>query len=292
MSIPTFETITLSIDAGIALITLNRPEKLNAYNRVMLGELIACFDYTAAADEVRVVILTGAGRAFCSGMDMSGGAGAFDMPSAPVTKEQDVGEGRYRDGAGILALKMFDSAKPIIAAVNGPAIGVGISLQMGADIRLASTTAFYGFAYVRRGVVPEGATSWFLARFVGLGTALQWCLTGQTVSAEEAYSAGLVQALHEPDKLLDAAFEIAREIVEKAAPVSLALTRQMLWKACAQPHPMAAHRIDSLAMQVRGPSEDAREGANAFKEKRAPIFPQTVANDMPAFYPWWENEPF
>jgi enoyl-CoA hydratase/carnithine racemase len=292
MPLPTFDTITLSVEAGIGVVTLNRPEKLNAYNRHMLGELIRCFDYTEKDDDVRVVILTGAGRAFCSGMDMTDGAGAFNLPSAAVTPDQDVGEGRYRDGAGILTLRIYDSVKPVIVAVNGPAVGVGVSIQMAADIRIASTTAFFSFAFVRRGVVPEAASSWFLPKHVGMGTALKWCLTGSTVSAEEAFRTGLVQAVYPPEELLAAAIAMAREIVDNAAPVSVALTRQMLWKAASQPHPLAAHRIDSLAMQVRGPSPDAKEGANAFKEKRKPAFPQTTSQDMPAFYPWWESEPF
>lgn len=292
MSVPQFETLELSTEGEVATISLNRPEKLNAYNRVMLAELLKCFEYTEAAEAVRVVILTGTGRAFCSGMDMSGGAGAFDLPDQPVTEEQAAADGRYRDGAGILALRMYDSVKPIIVAVNGPAVGVGVSIQMAADIRIASRTAFFGFAFVRRGVVPEATSSWFLPRHVGLGTALKWCLAGETVSAEEAFRTGLVQSLHEPEELMDAARALAAEIVHHTAPVSVALTKQMLWKNSGHPHPMTAHRIDSQAMQARGPSSDAKEGANAFKEKRPPQFPQRVPDDLPDFYPWWPAEPF
>lgn len=292
MAAPKFETIDLSIDKGIAIVKLNRPEKLNAFTRGMLAELIRVFDYTEKSAEVKAVILTGVGRAFCAGMDMSGGAGAFDLPSAPVAAEQDLDEGRYRDGGGILSLRMYDSVKPIIVAVNGPAVGIGVSMQMAADIRIASRTAFFSFAFVRRGVVPEAASSWFLPKHVGMGNAQKWCLTGQTVSAEEAYRTGLVQGLYEQEDLMDAAVALAAEIVDNAAPVSVALTRQMLWKLSSQSHPMAAHRIDSQAMRIRGPSPDAREGANAFKEKRVVSFPQKVPDDMPGFYPWWNEEPF
>jgi len=292
MSVPKFELIDLSVDKGIAIITLNRPDKLNAFTRPMLAEIIRAVDYTESAEDVKVVILTGAGRAFCAGMDMSGGAGAFALPSAPVAAEQGLDDDNYRDGGGLLALRIYDSTKPFIVAVNGPAVGIGVSMQMAADIRFASRNAFFSFAFVRRGVVPEATASWFLPRIVGMGTAMKWCLSGETVSAEEAYRTGLVQAVYEPEELMDAAIAYAREIVEKASPVSVALTRQMLWKLSAESHPMAAHRVDSKVMLVRGRSPDAQEGANAFKEKRPPAFPQKVPGDLPDCYPWWDEVKF
>lgn len=283
------ETIMFDLDDGIATITLSRPDRLNAYTRRMFRELMTALDECERNSKVRAIILTGAGRAFCSGMDMSSGASAFTEDAIP---EQHGPDGRYRDLAGILSLKIMDSTKPVIVASNGAAVGIGASIQLAADIRLASTNAFYIFPFVRRGVVPEGASTWFLPRHVGLGNALKWSLTGERVSAEEAYRTGLVQSLHAPEELMDAAIGLARDIATNAAPVSLAITRQMFWRNSQHSSPMTAHRIDSLAMEERGASEDSKEGVRAFAEKRPPRFPQTMANSQPTFYPWWENEEF
>ena len=285
-----FETISLGIDQRVATITLNRPDRLNAYTRRMFRELSVALDHCESDAGVGAIILTGAGRAFCAGMDMGGGESAFS--SEDKVSEQRTADGRYRDLAGILSIKMLDSSKPIIVAANGAAVGIGASLQMAADIRMASTAAFYIFPFVRRGVVPEGASAWFLPRHVGLGNALKWAMTGERVSAEEAWRTGLVQSLHAPEELMDAAISLARDIVSNAAPVSLALTRQMFWRNSMQPTPMAAHRIDSLAMEERGASADSREGVRAFMEKRLPDFPQNMATDRPDFYPWWDSEVF
>lgn len=284
-----FEEILFNVEEGLATITLNRPDRLNAYTRGMFRDLLTALGQCERDEAVRAIILTGAGRAFCAGMDMGGGDTAFAAEAVP---EQRTADGRYRDLAGILSLKVMDSTKPVIVAVNGPAVGIGASLQMAADIRMASTSAFYIFPFVQRGVVPEGASTWFLPRHVGMGNALKWAFTGERVSAQEAYRTGLVQSLHAPEDLMDAAIALARNIIANAAPVSIALTRQMFWRNATQPTPMAAHRIDSLAMEERGGSADSREGVSAFTEKRAPRFRQSMTNSKPAFYPWWDEETF
>ncbi len=294
MPLPTLETTLYSVDRGVATITLNRPEKLNAYNAKMREELIALFDETDADDNVRVVIVTGAGRAFCAGADLSSGGATFDRQANPgdLTRESlKVGD-VYRDGGGTNTLRIYQSLKPVIGAINGPAVGIGATMQLPMDMRLASTEARFGFVFTRRGITPEAASSWFLPQLVGMQTALEWSMTGRIFNADEALVRGLVRSLHAPDELLPAAHAIAREIADNTAPVSVALARQMMWRMAAAPHPMFAHRIDSRSIQTRGQSADAREGVTAFLEKRPAVFPNKVSTDMPPFFPWWDEPDF
>ena len=293
MTTAEFQTLLYSVEDSIATITLNRPEKLNAFTAQMRDDIVAAFDATDADDAVRVVIVTGAGRAFCAGADLSVGGKTFDYAARGESardkfKVADV----YRDGGGITTLRMFKSLKPVIGAINGPAVGIGMTMQMPMDIRMASTDARFGFVFARRGITPEAASSWFLSRLVGMQTALEWCFTGRVFGAQEALERGLVRSLHAPADLLPAARALAREIADNTAPVSIALTRQMLWHMAGQAHPMDAHRVDSRAIQSRGQSADAREGVSSFLEKRVPAYPNKVSSDMPEFFPWWDEPEF
>jgi len=294
MSLPPLEVTRYAVDQGIATISLHRPDKLNAYNAQMRLELEALFDETDADDNVRVVIVTGAGRAFCAGADLSSGGNTFDRnahPGDPLRASLRMGD-VYRDGGGTTTLRMYKSLKPIIGAINGAAVGIGVTMQLSMDVRMASTAARFGFVFARRGITPEAASSWYLPRLVGMQTALEWCLTGRVFGAEEALARGLVRSVHAPDELLAAARALAREIADNTAPVSIALTRQLLWRMAAAPHPMFAHRIDSRSIQARGQSADAREGVSAFLEKRPAIFQDRVSSDLPSFFPWWEEPTF
>ncbi len=276
---------------GIATITLHRPEKMNAYTRTMMGEIVAALDITDADDTVRAVIVTGSGdRAFCAGADLTpdGGGHVFSDP----TEVEDLSDARVRDGGGRLVLRLFQSKKPVIGACNGVAVGVGATMQLPFDIRLAADDARFGFVFARRGITPEAASSWFLPRLVGISTALEWCYTGRVFGAQEALAAGLVRSLHPRAELMDAARGLAREIADNGAPVSVALTRAMLWRLHSAPHPMDAHRIDSRAIYRRSRSADAKEGIASFLEKRAAHFPDRVSQDMPDFYPWWDEPEF
>ncbi|MDX5331191.1 MAG: crotonase/enoyl-CoA hydratase family protein [Pseudomonadota bacterium] len=288
-----FETLKLELEDGIAVLTLNRPEKLNAFNPLMNRELIAAFDLTDADDAVRAVIVTGAGRGFCAGADLAGGGSTFDFDRRDADPlGQRTESGVYRDGGGLVSLRIFDSLKPVIAAVNGAAVGVGATMQLPMDFRLASTEARFGFVFARRGITPEACSSWFLPRLVGMQTALEWCYSGRVFGAQEAQERGLVRSLHAPDELLPAARALAREIVDNAAPVSVALTRQLMWRMAGAEHPMIAHRADSRAIQARGASADSKEGVNSFLEKRAPAFPNRVSEDLPDVWPAWQAPPF
>jgi enoyl-CoA hydratase/carnithine racemase len=286
MAGPTYETLLYSLDEGIATITLNRPDRLNAFNTQMMQDMITAFDRTDADDDVRAVIVTGAGRGFCAGADLSSGGATFDYDksSDPARREARV-EGVHRDGGGLLTLRIYDSLKPVIAAVNGPAVGVGVTMQLAMDFRLASTAARFGFVFARRGINPEAASSWFLPRLVGVQTALEWCYTGRVFPAQEAFDKGLARSLHEPEDLLPAARALAREIIDNTAPVSIALTRQMIWRMAGADHPMEAHKADSRAIQARGASNDAKEGVTAFLEKRPAIFPNRVSTELPDIWP-------
>lgn len=288
-----FETILFDVAGGIATITLNRPEKLNAFTSQMMADLIAAFDLTDADDGVRAVIVTGAGRAFCAGADLSAGPRTFDRNARvdPIRQAERVG-GVERDGGGRLTLRIFDSLKPVIAAVNGPAVGVGVTMQLAMDLRLASTAARFGFVFARRGITPEAASSWFLPKLVGMQTALEWCFTGRVFAAEEALQKGLVRSLHAPEELIGAARALGEEIANNTAPVSIALTRQMLWRLAGASHPMIAHRADSRGIQARGRSADTREGVAAFLAKRPARFPETVSKDLPDLFPDWSPPDF
>jgi len=289
---PTFETITLAVEDGVALLTLNRPDKLNAFNTQMMKDMIAAFDATDADDSVRAVIVTGAGRGFCAGADLSAGAETFNYDARAADREARTVQGAQRDGGGLLTLRIFDSLKPVISACNGPAVGIGVTMQCAMDIRLASTQARYGFVFARRGLNPEAASSWFLPHLVGVQTALEWCYTGRIFPAQEALDKGFVRSIHEPDDLLPAARAIAREIADNTAPVSVAITRQLIWRMAGASHPMAAHQADSRGIQARGKSGDAREGVTSFLEKRPPQYPDRVSSDLPDIWPHWEAPTF
>ena len=293
MADPIFETLLYSLDDGIATITLNRPDRLNAFTGKMAQELIAAFDHTDADDAVKALIITGAGRGFCAGADLSAGGATFDYDKSAGAKRDDtVDGGVHRDGGGLVTLRIYDSLKPVIAAINGPAVGIGVTMQLAMDIRLASTEARFGFVFARRGITPEAASSWFLPRLVGIQTALEWCYTGRVFPAQEAYDKGLVRSLHAPADLLPAARALAREIIDNTAPVSIALTRQMIWRMAGADQPMRAHQADSRAIQARGASADAREGVTSFLEKRTPEYPNNVSTDLPDIWPHWSSHKF
>lgn len=290
---PRFETILYSVDARVAQITLNRPERMNAFTPLMRRELIAAFDLIDADDGVRAVIVTGAGRAFCAGADLAAGGETFDYDARAQREGLAVDGGQvHRDGGGQVALRVFECLKPVIAAINGPAVGVGITMTLPMDIRIAAHGAKFGFVFTRRGITPEAASAWFLPRLVGVSRALEWCMSGRVFGAEEALAGGLIRSVHAPEDVLAAARALALEIADHAAPVSVALTRQMLWRMLGADHPMEAHQIDSRAIVARGISADAREGISAFLEKRPAQFSDRVSDAMPAFFPWWEDRPF
>ncbi|WP_286759778.1 MULTISPECIES: crotonase/enoyl-CoA hydratase family protein [Sulfitobacter] len=274
--------VRTDLTGGVMTLTLDRPEKLNAFTIEMMQELIDAFDVADADDAVRAVVVTGAGRAFCAGADISGGTKGF----VDVEKRK-VGDGIVRDGGGLLTLRIFDSLKPVIAAVNGAAVGVGATMQLPMDMRLASEDAKFGFVFGRRGIVPEACSSWFLPRVVGISKAMEWSTTGRIFDAQEALSAGLVRSVHKPADLIGAAQELAEEIGANNAPVSVALTRQMMWRMLGADHPMQAHRVDSLAIELRSASADAAEGVRSFTEKRPAVFPDKVSTDLPDIFPDW-----
>ncbi len=284
----TYHDIIYRLDDDIATITLNRPDKLNAFTSRMRDELIDAFDAADGDDRVRAVIVTGAGRAFCAGADLSAGAKTFDLEARGDPTEP----GSWRDGGGLVSLRIYACNKPVIAAVNGAAAGVGATMILPMDIRLASVDARFGFVFARRGVVPEACSSWFLPRVVGVSQALEWLYTGRVFPADEALAGGLVRSLHQPDVLLDAARALAREIADNTSAVSVALSRQMIWRMLGADHPMAAHRIDSRGIQAMGGSADAHEGVAAFLEKRPAKFTMRPSADMPPFFPWWQEPDF
>lgn len=273
---------------GVATITLNRPEKMNAYTRIMGEEIMAAMDDIDSDDSVRAVIFTGSGdRAFCAGADLTpeGGGHVFSDP----TEVEDLSDPKVRDGGGLLTLRLFESRKPLISACNGVAVGVGATMQLAMDIRLASDNARYGFVFARRGIVPEACSSWFLPRLVGISQALEWCYSGRVFDAQEAHKGGLVRSIHSQDELMDVAQGLAREIADNTSAVSVAMTRAMMWRLSSGDHPMDAHRIDSRAIYRLSRGADAREGIASFLEKRAPQYPGKVSQDMPDFYPWWDE---
>jgi len=283
-----YEQIRYEVDGGILTVTLDRPDKLNAFTTRMMHELIDAFDRADADDAVRVVIVTGAGRAFCAGADLSGGSGAFDHS----TGGKPLGIDEHRDGGGLVTLRIFESRKPVIAAINGPAVGVGITMTLPMDVRIAATTARMGFVFARRGIVPEACSSWFLPRLVGISRAAEWVFTGRVFGAEEALAAGLVSRTVAPESLLDTARGLAREMAEGTSAMSVALARALLWRMLGADHPMEAHKIDSRCIYWMGKSADAHEGVASFLEKRPPRFSLRPSADMPPFYPWWPPRRF
>lgn len=287
------DAISYEVDEGIATITLNRPDSMNALTYAMGLELIEAFERTDADDAVKAVIVTGAGeRAFCAGADLSAGQRTFDYAARDDQPQKPLINGVYPDTGGRIALRIFDSLKPVIGAVNGVAAGFGATLLLPMDLRIASDDARFGFVFARRGIVPETASSWFLPRIVGISTALDWCYSGRVFGAQEALARGLVSAVHAREALLPAARELARSYIVASAPVSIALTRQMMWKMLGADHPVEAHKLDSRGVMARGKSTDAKEGLASFKEKRPPEFTDRVSTDMPAFYPWWRTRTF
>ncbi|QFT77011.1 crotonase/enoyl-CoA hydratase family protein [Erythrobacter sp. THAF29] len=280
--------ITVEKADGIATITLNRPEKMNAYTRTMGAEIMAAMDEIDDDDDVRAVIFTGAGeKAFCAGADLTPEGGGQVFSSGEEVK--DLSDERVRDGGGLLTLRLFESKKPLISACNGVAVGVGATMQLAMDIRLASDNARFGFVFARRGIVPEAASSWFLPRIVGISQALEWCYTGRVFDAAEAKEGGLVRSVHSPGTLMSEARELAREIAQNTSAVSIAMTRAMMWRLMNADHPMEAHKIDSRAIYRLSRGADAKEGIASFLEKRPPNYPAKVSEDMPDFYPWWEQ---
>jgi enoyl-CoA hydratase/carnithine racemase len=281
--------VATEVADGVLTITLDRPDQLNAFTTEMQAELIAAFDRADEDRSVRCVVVTGRGRGFCAGADLSGGGETFDARSHNGGAEP---KRTPRDGGGMVSLRIFRSTKPVIAAINGPAVGVGVTMTLPMDIRLAAESARFGFVFARRGLVPEAASSWFLPRVVGISRAADWCFTGRVFGADEALAAGLVRSVHPDGELLDAAYALAGEIAASTSPVSVTLTRQMLWRMLGEPHPMAAHRVDSAAIYTLGRGADVREGVASFLEKRPPQFPSRVPDDLPPFTPWWEEPEF
>lgn len=282
-----YETIRCDIEERILTVTLHRPEKLNAFTVRMRDELIAAFDQADANDEVRAVIVTGAGRAFCAGADLSEGSATFDSQIGGTDTLET-----HRDGGGMVALRIFESKKPVIAAINGPAVGVGITMTLPMDIRLASTNARMGFVFARRGIVPEACSSWFLPRVVGISKAAEWVYTGRVFEAEEALQAGLISRVVAPEGLLEAARALGREIADYTSAVSVVLSRQLLWRMLGADHPMEAHKIDSKCIFWMGQSADAYEGVMSFLEKRPARFALKPSCDLPPFCPWWSERRF
>jgi len=292
----TFEQITTDLAERVLTITLNRPERLNAWTAQMGSELIEAFDRADADDEVRAVIVTGAGRGFCAGADLASGGETFDY-RARASAQAETGAGAEtgavpRDNGGQFTLRVFRSTKPVIAAINGPAVGVGATMTLPMDIRLAADDARMGFVFARRGIIPEACSSWFLPRVVGISRAMEWVSTGRVFSAQEGLDGGLLRSLHPAGELLDAAHALAREIAENTAPVSVALARQLMWRMLGAEHPMVAHRADSRGMFARGQSADAVEGITAFLEKRPAEFPDLVSDGVPEVMPWWREPGF
>ena len=282
-----YSTILYDLEDNVLIITLNRPEILNAFNREMMTEMIDALDKADADDNVRAIIVTGAGRGFCAGADLSAGGNTFNAEA-----RDDREDGLHRDGGGRLALRIFECKKPIIAAINGAAVGIGATMTLPMDIRLCSTKAKFGFVFARRGIVPEACSSYFLPRVVGISQALEWCYSGRVFPGDEALAGGLVRSVHQPDDLLAAAKVIAREIADNTSAISVTLIRQMMWKMLGADHPMEAHKIDSRGIYFAGKAADAKEGVESFLEKRAAKFPLKVSEDMPEFYPWWEDRKF
>ncbi|MBA58927.1 MAG: enoyl-CoA hydratase [Gammaproteobacteria bacterium] len=279
-----YETIIYNLTENILIITLNRPEKLNALNGQMSSEILHALDRADSDDNVKAIIFTGQGRAFCAGADLSGGSTTFDYDSD--------GRGIHPDGGGILTLRLFECLKPVISACNGPAVGVGATMQCAMDVRMASENARYGFVFSKRGIVPEACSSWFLPRCVGISTALEWTYSGRIFDASEAMERKFVRSVHKEADLLAAAKELAHEFTEQTSSISVSMIRHMMWKMLGADHPMEAHKVDSRGVYFTGKSGDAHEGVQSFLEKRPPKFKDKVSENMPEFFPWWERRKF
>jgi enoyl-CoA hydratase/carnithine racemase len=280
-----YHTLLTDLDRGVLTVRLNRPERLNALSPEMLGEILDLLEEVDRNDEIRVVIATGEGRAFCAGADLGGGGGTFD-------RSGDEPASAHRDGGGLIALRLYECRKPLIAAINGPAVGVGVTMTLPMDVRIASDRARFGFVFARRGIVPEACSSWFLPRVVGIGQAMEWVATGRIFPAEEALAERLVSRVVPHDELLPTARALASEIAENTSAVSVALSRQLLWKMLGADHPMVAHELDSQAIYAMGRSPDAYEGVQSFLEKRPARFTMKVSKDLPDFFPWWKERRF
>lgn len=283
----TLETMRLELEDGVMTLVLNRPERLNAFNNQMARDWFTALDRIDSDDAVRVVIVTGEGRGFCAGADLGGGGSTFDPAGAEPAKHLEP-----RDTGGTVTLRIYKCRKPIIAAINGPAVGIGVTSILPMDIRLASDQARFGFVFARRGIVPEACSSWFLPRVVGINQAMEWVATGRVFDAQEALRGGLVKEVLKPEELLPRARELAREIVENTSAVSVALARQMMWTMLGADHPMEAHRLDSKAMNFMGARPDSREGVESFLEKRAPNFTLSVSEDFPEGLGFPEEPPY
>ena len=279
-----YEAIIYEVEDNILTITLNRPERLNAFNGQMSSEVHNALDRADADDNVKAIIFTGAGRGFCAGADLSSGSETFDYESD--------GRGIHPDGGGVLTLRLFECLKPVISACNGPAVGVGATMQCAMDIRMASDKARYGFVFSKRGIVPEACSSWFLPRCVGINTALEWAYSGRIFDAQEALEKRFVRSIHKENDLMPAARDLAHEFAEQTSSVSVTMIRHMMWKMLGADHPMEAHKIDSRGVYFTGKSEDAHEGVQSFLEKRPAEFSGKVSTDMPEFFPWWEQRKF
>lgn len=283
-----FQDINYDVSDGVATITLHRPDKMNAFTGRMMHEIISALDHTDADDSVKAVIFTGAGRAYCAGADLSSGGETFAKGGSDVQTKQGV----PRDGGGLVSLRIFNSLKPVIGAINGAAVGVGVTMTLPMDIRLASDTAKFGFVFAKRGIVPEACSSYFLPRLVGIQQATEWVYTGRVFGADEALAGGLIRSVHSTDDLLPAAQQLAREIADNTAPVSIALSRQMMWRMLGASHPMEAHRADSRGIMERGKSADSKEGVMSFLEKRDAVYPDRVSDGLPNIFPFWEEPEF
>lgn len=281
-----FSTIKLERHENLALLFLDRPEKLNAFTFLMMEELICAFDLIEEDDTFNAVIISGIGRGFCAGADLSSGKNTFNPSFDNFAVQED---DFRRDSGGILTLRMYKFLKPIIFACNGPAVGIGASMQLPGDIRIASEDARFGFVFNNRGIVPDACSSWFLPKIVGISKALDLTFSGRIIDSKEALDIALISSIHKPENLINDAKKIAQELVEKSAPVSIAITRQMLWRSFGQAAPYEAHVIESKAIDSRGASDDAKEGVNSFLEKRPARFKNLISSDMPDFFPWWED---
>ena len=280
-----YKTILVEQRDNIAVLFLNRPNKLNAFTFSMMEEIISALDSLEANDSIHAVIITGKGRAFCAGADLSSGQETFN----PSFDDFAVQESDFRrDSGGILTLRMYKFLKPIVVACNGPAVGIGASMQLAADIRLASDQARFGFVFNNRGIVPDACSSWFLPKIIGIANALELTYSGRIIDATEALKLNLVSSVHDSESLLTDAVNITTKMIQNSAPVSISLTRQMLWRSLESSGPYDAHVIESKAIDSRGASEDAKEGVSSFLEKRPAKFKNKVSSDMPKFFPWWE----